>query len=52
MERKPLSQDDQMMQLGSIEDLQGLLLHMSREDSLVLDSIKDESDKRLALERE
>ena len=37
---------------GSIDDLQGLMLHMSREDSMILDSIKDESDKRLALERE
>jgi hypothetical protein len=52
MERKLLSQDDQIMQLGSIDDSQGLVVHISREEILPLVTIKEESDKRLAMERE
>jgi hypothetical protein len=52
MERKLLSQDDQIRQLGSIDDSQGLKVHISRKEILPLDNIKEESDKRLALERE
>jgi hypothetical protein len=50
-----MSQDDLKVKLGSNEDLQGLVLHITREDSITLDSnyyIKDDSDKGQALERE
>jgi hypothetical protein len=40
-----MSQDDLKVKLGSNEDLQGLVLHITREDSITLDSIKDDSDK-------